>query len=253
MMANRSDTGGLQGRVAVVTGAARGIGRAVAGRLAEEGASVAVLDLDGGRASQAAGQLRAASAWACDVRSFRIVKRTMEEVESTLGPVDVLINNAGIWRHTPLLEAGEGLWDEVYAVNVKGVLFCCQAIAPSMVERKLGKIVNIASVAGFGGTVYWGAYSASKSAVISLTQSFAEEPRPHNVQVNAVCPGATQTPMLEYIAETEAGSGFGLVHSPEEVAEEVYKLVWPFGQITTGSVVPMKPVESVFGIPVQSE
>ena len=241
----------LNGRTAAVTGAGQGIGWAVAQRLASEGASLALLDLVGERAADAADRLGPAMAWACDVRDHRNINKVIKQVQAAMGPIDILVNCAGIWRHTPVLEVEEPQWDEVFATNVKGILFCSQAVASGMTRRMSGKIVNIASVAGFVGTSDWSAYCASKAAAISLTLAFANELRHHNVHVNAVCPGATDTPMTEYIAQTEKGSVFDRVHNPAEVAEEVLKLVAPFDQTTTGRVVAMKPLDSVLGLPAR--
>lgn len=241
----------LEGRIAVVTGAAQGMGWAIAHRLAEEGAMVALLDRDGDRAAAAAAQLRSASAWSCDVQHRAQVQAVVGQIQTALGPVDLLINNAGIWRHTPVLEVDESVWDDVFSVNVKGILFCSQAAAPGMIQRQSGKIINIASTAGFGGSADWSAYCASKAAAISLTLGLAEALGPQHVQVNAICPGATRTPMLDYIQRTEPGSRFDEVHRPEEVAEEVMKLVVPFDQATHGCIIAMKPAGSVLGISVQ--
>jgi len=241
----------LQGRVAVVTGAARGIGWAVARRLAEEGASVAILDRDDGLATAAAARLSSGAAWACDVRDRAQVSAVIGQVEATFGPIDILVNSAGIWRHTPVLEVAESAWDDVFAVNVKGILFCCQCVAPGMIRRRSGKIVNIASVAGFGGSSDWSAYCASKAAAISLTLGIADALASHHVQVHAVCPGATETPMLDYIRQEEPGSTFDWVHRPEDVAEEVANLVIPFDQTAGGRVISMKPAGSVLGLPVR--
>ena len=241
----------LHGRTALVTGAAQGIGFAIARSLASEGASVALLDLDRERAEKAADQIDLASAWCCDVRDRKQVGMVVREIGARIGPPDILVNSAGIWRHTPVLDVDVADWDEVFEVNVKGVLFCSQAVAETMVRRRSGKIVNIASVAGFVGTPGWSAYCASKAAVISLTLSLAGQLNRHNVHVNAVCPGGTRTSMSEYIAQTEGRSDVSSYHAPEDVAREVLTLVCPFDQSTTGRVVPMKPVDSVLGMAVR--
>ena len=235
----------LKGRIALVTGAAQGIGQAVAGQLAAAGASLALLDVDGEEVAASASALGIEAAWTCDVRDGEAIRAVVAQI----GTIDILVNNAGIWRHTPVLEVDASQWDEVFAVNVKGILFGAQAVAPDMRQRRAGKIVNIASVAGFGGSGDWSAYCASKAAAISLTLALATELQDQNVQVNAVCPGATQTPMLEFIEACEPGANFDWVHSPEEVAGEVLKLVDPFDQETTGRVVAMKPPGAVLGIP----
>jgi len=239
----------LEGRVVAVTGAARGIGQAVANRLAGEGAVVALLDRD--RPPEGAEGIGNAQAWECDISSREQVASVFVDIEGALGPVDALVNNAGIWRHTPVREVKEEGWDEVFAVNVKGILWCCQAVAAGMSRRGAGKIVNIASGAGFGGHDDWSAYCASKAAAISLTLAWADALAGEGVQVNAVCPGATETDLLEQIRREEPGSVFDWIHSPEEVAEEVVKLVCPFAQTTSGRVVSMKPAESVLGMSVR--
>lgn len=240
----------LQNRVAAVTGAAQGIGRAIAERLAAEGAILALLDRDGPLLAELAASLPQARAWSCDVRCRDQVFATFAQIAASSGPVEILINNAGIWRHTPVQEVEEATWDEVFEVNVKGTLWCSQAAFPEMRRRRAGKIVNIASVAGFGGSADWSAYCASKAAVLSLTLAWAEISATANVQVNAVCPGATQTPLLEQIYSTEPGSRFEQVHQPEEVAREVLKLICPFEQTTTAQVVAMKPIGTSLGLPV---
>ena len=250
-MERSDDPNGVHGRIAVVTGGAQGIGLAVARRLVDDGANVSLLDVNGKRAADVAAQLRCASVWTCDVRDYSQVSGVMERIQGSIGPIDILVNSAGIWRHTPVLKVSETQWDQVFAVNVKGTLFCSQAVAPSMAQRKSGKIVNIASMAGFGGSSDWSVYHASKAAVISLTLSLAEELAKHEVQVNAVCPGATQTPMLENIIRTERRAGFDSIHQPEEVADEVLKLVSPFDQTTNGRVVSMKPLGAIFGVSVR--
>lgn len=241
----------LSGRIALVTGAAQGIGWAVARKLSEAGATLALLDLDGDGVRRAEAMLSSAHAYPCDVSDPEQVGDAMDQIQESLGPIEILVNNAGIWRHTPVLETTEMEWDEVFAVNVKGILFCAQTVAPGMIERRCGKIVNIASVAGFGGNPDWSAYCASKAAAISLTLALAEELAKHNVQVNTVCPGATQTALLESIYQTESGWRTDWVHQPEEVAEEVLDLLVPFAQNTTGQVVAMKPADKILGIPVR--
>ncbi len=241
----------LEGRVAVVTGAAQGIGYAVATHLTAAGAICELLDADTEAVRTAAAGLANASAWVCDVTNRQQVRDTIAAVETERGAIDILVNNAGIWRHTPVLEVNEADWDWIHAVNVKGMLFCSQAVAPDMSDRGRGKIVNIASLAGFTGSNAWSAYSASKAAAISLTLALASSLGSHGVHVNAVCPGAVETALTDQIRRAEPASTFEHALPPSEVAEVVFGLVAPFEQTTGGQVVPIGAPSSVLGIPVR--
>jgi meso-butanediol dehydrogenase / (S,S)-butanediol dehydrogenase / diacetyl reductase len=201
----------LDGKVALVTGAARGRCRAIAVALAEAGCDVAVSDL--GRTgdgvtpyllgsdtdlAMTAGAVRKldrkSNAIPADVTDASQVAALMAEVERLFGGLDVLVANAGIIAAAPVAAMSEAAWDRIFEVNVKGVFLCCQAAIPLLV-RNGGRIVNVASVAGKTGRGGLAAYCASKAAVISLTQSLAEELGPMNVAVNALCPGYIQTAM----------------------------------------------------------
>jgi meso-butanediol dehydrogenase/(S,S)-butanediol dehydrogenase/diacetyl reductase len=202
----------LPGKVALVTGAARGLGRAVALALAHAGCDVAVSDIghgqdpavpyrlasgddlaDTARAVEAVG--RRSVAIAADVTVASEVARMVSEVERRFGGLDVLVANAGIIAAGPVAQFDEAQWDRVFAVNVKGVFLTCRTAIPLLVARGEGRIVTVASVAGKTGRGGLSAYCASKAAVISFTQALAEELGPHNVAVNALCPGYIKTAM----------------------------------------------------------
>jgi meso-butanediol dehydrogenase / (S,S)-butanediol dehydrogenase / diacetyl reductase len=202
----------LDGRIALVTGAARGLGRAIALALAREGVDVAVSDIGHGQdpavpyrlssGDDLAGTVRAvealgrrSAAITADVAAAPEVSRMTAEVERRFGGLDILIANAGIIAAGPVAQFDEAQWDRVFAVNVKGVFLTCRAAIPLLVRRGEGRIVNVASVAGKTGRGGLAAYCASKAAVISLTQALAEELGPHNVAVNALCPGYIHTAM----------------------------------------------------------
>ncbi len=184
---------GLQGRVALVTGAGGGIGRAIASRLAEEGCAVGILDRDAAGAEQTAALVRAAGVPAAvaigGVERPQDVARAMAALTAALGAVDILVNNAGILRTAPFLETSVETWRETLAVNLDGAFHVCQAVLPYMVERRCGVVVNISSWTGKKGMPNHAAYSASKFALIGLTQSIAGEMAAHGIRVNAVCPG----------------------------------------------------------------
>lgn len=202
----------LSGRVAVVTGGASGIGAATCRVLADDGAAVAVCDLDRDRAAEVAGELTAAGATAAaiehDVRDPVSGRSMAAEVEKTLGPIDVLVNNAGVSKRVPFLDLTEEEWDRLMSINVKGVLFTSQAVLPGMVDRRSGRIVNMSSVVGKEAYPGFLHYCTSKFAIIGMTQALAKEFAPHDITVNAVCPGIVQTPMHDaVVAQMAEGAG----------------------------------------------
>lgn len=180
-------------RAALVTGAGTGIGRAIARRLARDGWAVAVNDVDRARAAAVAEEIaaagHAAAAVAADVGDRDGARRMVAEVLGALGRVDLLVNNAGVCLLGAVADFPEADWRETFRVNVDGVFFACQAVLPHMLARRDGLIVNVASWSGKAGAPYFGAYCASKFAVIGLTQSLAKEVAAQGIRVNAVCPG----------------------------------------------------------------
>ena len=188
---------GLYGKVALVTGAGRGIGAAIAGALAEAGASVAVLDLDGDNAQATAASLSAKSVGIqADITDLAQVNAGVEAAVRALGPVDVLVNNAGWDKIEPFRDNDESDWDRIIAINLKGPIIVTRAVLDSMIERSTGAIVNIASDAGRVGSSGEAVYSAAKGGVISFTKTLAREMARHQIRVNCVCPGPTDTALL---------------------------------------------------------
>lgn len=180
-------------RTALITGAGSGIGRAIALRLARDGWAVAVNDVESTRAAQVAREVDAAGgrgvAVVADVGDPAAVRRMVAETLAVFGAVDLLVNNAGLCRLGAIAEFPEADWHATFRVNVDGVFFCCQAALPHMLARGRGSIVNLASWSGKAGAPFFGAYCASKFAVIGLTQSLAKEVAGQGIRVNAVCPG----------------------------------------------------------------
>ena len=206
------------GRVAVVTGGAMGIGYTIASRLARTGYDVAVADIDSAGAERVAEELRRlgrkAVAVCGDVGVRADALRMMQAAARDLGEVDLLVNNAGIARLGLLVSFPEADWREIFRVNVDGVFFCCQAVLPPMMARHRGNIVSISSWNGKLGAPNFGAYSATKAAVISLTQALAREVASYGIRVNAVCPGIVAgTPMRKEVERQ--GQTFGLPPSSE--------------------------------------
>ena len=191
----------LKDKVAIVTGGARGIGRAICARYAEEGARVVVADLDVAEATAAASSIgRGALGVALDVTDQGSIDRLVETAVREAGRIDVLVNNAGVFDMAPLLEATRESYRRVMAVNVEGLLFTLQAVARQMVRQgQGGKIVNFASQAGRRGEALVAVYCASKAAVISLTQSAGLALIEHGINVNAIAPGVIDTPMWDQV------------------------------------------------------
>ena len=195
----------LQGRVCVVTGGARGIGRAIVEEFSANGARIAILELDGQAGRQAAGDLvergREARAYVCDVADRKAVVRAAAAVEADLGRCDVLVNNAGVALLGPSLDFSEDLWRRSLDVMATGVFFCCQAFGRQMIENGGGAIVNISSMNAMVAFPMRLAYNAAKAAVVSMTEVLAIEWAEHGVRVNAVCPGVTRTEMVDRAIE----------------------------------------------------
>ena len=220
----------LNERVGLVTGGGAGIGREIARRFAREGMAVAVLDRDGAAAEGIAAEIGGLAVTA-DVTSEEEVSRAVETVLARFSRIDVLVNNAGIAWMGPALEMPLQALQSMLRVNVEGVFIVSRAVLPHMIARRSGSIVNLASWAGKTGNAFFAGYSASKFAVIGLTQSLAREMAPHGIRVNAICPGivvdtamrtAIEAQQRQYglpeTAEREKSIPIGRVSVPEDVA-----------------------------------
>jgi len=201
--------GRLEGEVAIITGAGTGMGESHARRFAKEGAVVVLADVDFPSVEKVANQIKAeggkALAVKVDVSKKAEVEEMVKKALDAFGKIDILVNNAAIFRGGPAVEFPEEDWDAVLNVNLKGQFLCAQAVGKHMMERKQGRIVNIASVSGHrGGPVQGTAYCASKGGVLTLTKQLAVEWAPYNINVNSVSPSTTTTPMLMKFFE-EAG------------------------------------------------
>ena len=202
-MSNRID---LSGRKAVVTGGAQGIGRTIVERFLESGADVAIWDRDLALAQKTADALKGkgrVAALAVDVTQYADVERARDATIKEFGGIDILVNNAGIsGPNVPTWEYPLDAWRNVLSVNLDGPFHCCRAIAPTMIARKYGRIVNIASIAGKEGNPNAPAYSASKAAVIALTKSLGKELAGYDISVNAITPAAARTAIFDQMTQT---------------------------------------------------
>ena len=188
----------LADRVAIVTGGAAGIGAAIARAFRDEGARVVVADLNADRAQQTATAIGAnAVAMALDVTKEDQVERVVADTLAAFGRIDILVNNAGIMRKAYVKDMTEALWDAVVDVNLKATFLCSKAVLPAMIERRAGKIINIASIAGKVGEPTASAYSAAKFGVIGFTRSLALEVAQQQSLVDAICPGPIPTALGE--------------------------------------------------------
>lgn len=235
----------LTGQTAVVTGAAAGIGEAIARRLASAGATVGVADIDMAGATAVADSIAAeyegrAFAVSLDVTSAESVRQAVGEVLGKRRRIDVWVNNAGVaGKAAPVWEQSDEDWDRVLRVNLTGVFYCCRAVLPSMRERRYGRIVNIASVAGKEGNPNMVAYSASKAAVIALTKSVAKEVAQEGICVNSVAPAVVRTRILDQLTPEQVGYMTSKIPMrrtgmPEEIAAVVHYLASPDCSFVTG-------------------
>lgn len=236
----------FDGKVALVTGAGRGMGRAVALRLGREGALVVVAELNPEQGVEVAEGIRAAGgravAFSADVSRVDDVARLFADAVKACGTIDILVNNAGIGVAKPILDYTEEDWDRQMGVNVKGVFFCSQAAARLMIPRRQGKIVNFASTSAFvSSSQPEVAYDTSKGAVRQMTISMAAELAPHGINVNAVAPGTTATEMTKSSLSTKEGLAWqlaripiGRIGQPDDIAAVVLFLCSPEASYITG-------------------
>lgn len=214
----------LKGKTAIVTGGARGIGRAIVQRLAEAGADVAIGDFRLDEAEATASEIqkttgRQVRAVRADVTDLKQVETLRDAALAAFGKIDILVNNAGWDRLMPFLKTTPELWDKIIAVNYKGVIHTCYAVLPHMAERKQGSIVNISSDSARVGSLGEAIYSGSKAAVVAFSKTLAREHARDNIRVNVICPGLADTPLLSEIQQD------------------------PFGQKVLGSIVNFVPLK----------
>lgn len=246
----------IKDKVAVVTGAGSGMGKAIAKRLAGEGATIVVADINEAAMNTTVKELTAQGAKAIgvkvDVSNRDDVQRAIQSIVDQLGRIDILVNNAGVTRHRPFLTLNSEDWDHVLAVDLKGVFFCCQAAAPHMMRQRAGKILNISSISGTGASSHAAGgsqagnanYASAKAGVIQLTKTLARELGPHGINVNSVAPGFVLTPMTgttrspkeveEHIAARAAMTALGRPGTPEDIANVVLFFVSEDAGFVTG-------------------
>jgi len=239
----------LRGKTALVTGGGRGIGRAIALGLAQEGAQVAVLDILADSAAAVAREIEAtgvkALALPADLTKRAQVDRAIADTLTQFGQIDILVNNAGWDRMEMFLDSEEETWDKIIAINFKGILYVCKAALPSMVARGQGKVISIASDAGRAGSTGEAVYAGTKGAIIAFSKTLAREMARHKITVNVVCPGLTETPLLQGIREQSPKTEkvieavtraipLGRVGQPEDIAGAVVYLASPAADFVTG-------------------
>lgn len=231
----------LAGKTAIVTGGANGLGLAITRRLLESGAAVAVWDLNSdGLADQPAGTKL--TFHPVDVRAENDIYSAVKAVEASWGDIDILVNNAGIGGpYGPFQDVSTSDWNNVFAVNVTGTFLCCRAVVPLMLQRKSGRVINIASVAGKDGNANVAPYSATKGAVIALTKSLGKELAMSGITVNCVTPAAIETAILanrskEHVQKMVGKIPMGRFGLPEELAAMVSWICSADASFSTGAV-----------------
>jgi NAD(P)-dependent dehydrogenase (short-subunit alcohol dehydrogenase family) len=246
----------IKDKVAIVTGGGSGMGKAIATRLASEGASVVVADVNENVMNATVSELTAAghkaAGYKVDVSSREQLKDVMNAIVEKFGRIDILVNNAGVTRHRPFLELNDADWDFVLAVDLKGVFYCVQAAAPHMIRQGYGKVLNISSISGTGASSHHAGgspagnsnYASAKAGVIQLTKTLARELGPHGINVNSVAPGFVLTPMTgasrnpkeveEHIAFRKSLAALNRTGKPEDIANAVLFLVSDEASFITG-------------------
>lgn len=240
----------LKDKVAVITGAGSGIGRATAILFAKEGAKVVVVDCDRDSGEETVKIIKESGGEAifvyADVSKSLDVQKMVESVVSKYGAIDILFNNAGINVALPITELTEEIWDNIINVNLKGVFLCCKYVIPVMKRQGSGVIINMGSTSALIGVAYFGAYTASKGGVLALTRTIALEVAPFNIRVNCICPGMVETPLSKRtwermgISEEKRGERaklvpLGRVGKPEEIARVALFLASEGSSYMTGA------------------
>lgn len=238
----------LSGKVAIITGASRGIGESIARTLATAGARVVLASRKQESLDEVAAQIRGAGGEALAIAAHTGKKETLlalaQQTIENYGRIDILVNNAATNPHFgPTLEADDGLWMKTLEVNLMGNVWLTQAVVPQMRQQGGGKIINIASIVGLNPGRFQGIYSATKAALISLTRSLAMELGPDNIQVNAIAPGLVKTKFAQVLWENESmmqmvesRTPLGRIGQPDEIAGIALWLASPFSDFTTGAV-----------------
>jgi 3-oxoacyl-[acyl-carrier protein] reductase len=244
----------LTGKVAIVTGAAQGIGEGIAVKFASEGASVVVADVDISKANKVAEKINNQGGNAIAVRADvgikaevqNLIKATIEDFKT----IHILVNNAGITRHAPVLDISEEDWDITLNVDLKSVMLCTQGALPYMIKNRYGKIVNISSIGGIGyGRIGMAAYASAKGGVIQLTKIAAREVGQYGINVNCICPGVIVTPMTywrrtkeeveKYIEERTKSACLRRTGTPEDIAKAALFLASDESIFITGQILPV--------------
>ncbi len=236
----------FNGEVAIITGAAKGLGKAIAQALCKQGAKAALFDIDVTKGQACAREIIAdggdAQFFKCDVGSVDEIKASVQAVADAFGRIDILVNNAGILYTTPVEDITEDEWDHICDVNLKSVFFMSQQVLPRMKQQQSGNILNVSSVAGrMGGKANGLGYTATKAGMIGLTYGLATRLAKHNINVNVIAPGTTKTDILKAIPPDKlealaASIPLGRLGTPEDIANAAVFLVSKQASFITGAV-----------------